>query len=331
MNALPPPLTPQDCELRGLPYMPLDVVRLLDSDLFALSTGEEFKAALALWARSWSQVPAASIPDDERVQARLVGVSLAEWRQLAPVSLRGWVKCSDGRLYHPVVAEKALSAWLDRLAYRKRSAAGHAKRYARAFDPGSFDEAAERALAMLRNLAPTIASACGNLPEAAEMAATSSPEPAGKQPKTLRRERERDTSLRTDKPSAEDPSKEAWSRAVALLTKNGRLKDSAARSFFGKLLSTNGIEARDLLTSIIAAELNGTQEPQPYLTVAARGVAQRGKGRPAIDSTDWGDAEWGTAVNLWKADGSWSATLGPEPGQPSCRVPRHLLMEGAAA
>jgi hypothetical protein len=31
-----PPLTPADCDLRGLPFMPMDVVRILDSDLFAL-------------------------------------------------------------------------------------------------------------------------------------------------------------------------------------------------------------------------------------------------------------------------------------------------------
>ena len=45
--SLPEPLTPLEADLRGMPFMPLDVVRLTDSDLFALSTGEEFKAALA--------------------------------------------------------------------------------------------------------------------------------------------------------------------------------------------------------------------------------------------------------------------------------------------
>lgn len=38
-NSFPSPLTPIDCNLRGLPLMPLDTDRLLDSDMMALSTG----------------------------------------------------------------------------------------------------------------------------------------------------------------------------------------------------------------------------------------------------------------------------------------------------
>ena len=36
-------------------------------------------------------------------------------------ALRGWIKCGDGRLYHPVVAEKANEAWLQKriFAWRK--------------------------------------------------------------------------------------------------------------------------------------------------------------------------------------------------------------------
>jgi hypothetical protein len=120
MMSLPDPLTPPDCDLRGLPFMPMDVVRVLDSDLFALSTGEEFKAALALWCKAWLQVPAASLPDDDRVLAHLSG-ACGRWRKLRDMALRGWIKCSDGRFYHPVVAEKATEAWKHRLAQRERA------------------------------------------------------------------------------------------------------------------------------------------------------------------------------------------------------------------
>jgi hypothetical protein len=104
------PLTPPDCDLRGLPFMPLDTTRLLDSDLFALTTGEEFKAALALWCKSWLQIPAASLPDDDRVLAHLSGAG-TRWRKVKEMALRGFIKCDDGRFYHPVVAEKANDAW----------------------------------------------------------------------------------------------------------------------------------------------------------------------------------------------------------------------------
>lgn len=115
------PLTPAECDLRGLSFMPLDVVRLLDSDLFALSTGDEFKAAAALWAKSWLQIPAASLPDDDRILAHLSGAG-ARWKRVKPMAMRGFVLCSDGRWYHPVIAEKAREAWSHRLKQREKAA-----------------------------------------------------------------------------------------------------------------------------------------------------------------------------------------------------------------
>lgn len=108
----PDPLTPADCNLRGYRWMPLDVERVIDSDLFGISTGDEFKVAFRLWAKSWTQVPAASLPDDDRLLAHLAGLSenMAKWKRVRAVALRGWIKCSDERLYHPVIAEKALEA-----------------------------------------------------------------------------------------------------------------------------------------------------------------------------------------------------------------------------
>lgn len=123
MADLPEPLTPPDCDLRGLPYMPLDVVRLVDSDLFALSTGAEFKAAVALWCKSWLQKPSGSLPNEDRVLAHLSGAN-SHWCEVRETALRGWVLCSDGRLYHPVVCEKANVAWSQRLKQRTNGKKG---------------------------------------------------------------------------------------------------------------------------------------------------------------------------------------------------------------
>lgn len=120
MTDLPEPMTPADCDLRGLPFMPLDVIRLADSDLFALSTGDEFKSAVALWCKAWLQVPAASLPDDDRILAHL-STAGSRWAKVKAMALRGWVKCSDGRLYHPTVADKARQAWKARQAQRARA------------------------------------------------------------------------------------------------------------------------------------------------------------------------------------------------------------------
>ena len=104
------PLVPPDVDLRRRADMPLDVETLLDSDMFALASGEAFRAAVALWCRSWHQVPAASLPDNDKVLAML-SMAGSRWRQVRTMALRGWVKASDGRLYHPVVARKAVEAW----------------------------------------------------------------------------------------------------------------------------------------------------------------------------------------------------------------------------
>lgn len=120
-STMPEPLTPADCDLRGFPFMPLDVARLIDSDLFALSTGDEFKAAVALWCKSWIQFPAASLPDDDRILAHLSGAG-PRWKKIRGMALKGWIKCSDGRLYHPVISEKAAQAWKSRIAQRERAA-----------------------------------------------------------------------------------------------------------------------------------------------------------------------------------------------------------------
>ena len=110
---------PPDCDLRGLPGFMLDAERLLSSELWVLSDGPTFKAAVALWCRAWRQVPAASLPDNDDVLRGFAGMAPAPWRKSRALALRGFVKCSDGRLYHKTLAEDALSAWTRRTAHRE--------------------------------------------------------------------------------------------------------------------------------------------------------------------------------------------------------------------
>lgn len=120
ISDLPPePLVAADVDLRGMPWMPLDTQRLLDSDLFALATAEEFRAAVVLWCKAWQQVPAGSLPSDDRVLAHLSGTG-ARWQKVKAMALRGFVLCSDGRLYHSVIVEKVEDAWKERLRNREK-------------------------------------------------------------------------------------------------------------------------------------------------------------------------------------------------------------------
>lgn len=119
-DSLPTPLVDAEVDLRDFQYMELDVRRIRDSRIVATVDGEEFRAAFLLWCASWHQVPAASVPDDDIELASLAGYGrvVREWKKVRAGALYGFVKCSDGRLYHPTVAEKALQAWDSKLRHQ---------------------------------------------------------------------------------------------------------------------------------------------------------------------------------------------------------------------
>ena len=120
----PAPLVAAEVDLRGLPFMPLEVNRLRDSDLAIEASGDEFRAAVLLWCASWNQVPAGSLPNAEQSLAAYAGYGrdVKSWRKVRDGALRGFVECADGRLYHPVVAEKAAEAWAQRVDHREGKA-----------------------------------------------------------------------------------------------------------------------------------------------------------------------------------------------------------------
>lgn len=110
---LPAPLTTPNCDLRSMPSMLLDVGRLRDSELSQVAVAEVFRCGVLSWAASWHQIPAGSLPDDDRKLAHLLGYGrdVRGFRRTREKGgMRGWIRCSDGRLYHPVVCEKAIQA-----------------------------------------------------------------------------------------------------------------------------------------------------------------------------------------------------------------------------
>lgn len=113
-DQLPDPMVPAEVDLRGLEYMPLLGARLFSSDFALNASDAEFRRGLQLWWAAWNQVPAASLPDSDRAQAKLAGFedeTSPNWRKVRKQALDGFIKCSDGRLYHPVLARQALIAW----------------------------------------------------------------------------------------------------------------------------------------------------------------------------------------------------------------------------
>ena len=119
---LPDPLVPADIDVDGIHGFLLHTDRLFHSELWALSTGDEFKAAVALWCHAWRQRPAGSLPDDDRLLAAFSGAG-ARWKKVRAMALRGFVLCADGRYYHKVLCEDVLRAAEAKDARRERTAA----------------------------------------------------------------------------------------------------------------------------------------------------------------------------------------------------------------
>ena len=125
-----PPIAPE-ADLTGFDFMPLHGDRLRASDTNSRATDAEFRAAINLWWAAWKQVPAASLPDDDVVLCKLadLGRDLKAWRKVKAVAMANFVKCSDGRLYHPFLAAEAAKAWDLRQKARAKAKAGNDKRW----------------------------------------------------------------------------------------------------------------------------------------------------------------------------------------------------------
>jgi hypothetical protein len=125
-------MTPPECDLRGYDFMPLLGQRMFTSEFYLRSSAEGFRAGIRLLWAAWQQCPAGSLPDDDVMLCRLadLGTDLKRWRKLRPEALKKFIKCSDGRLYNPILSEWVLTAWKKRLRERERKSLYRAKREA---------------------------------------------------------------------------------------------------------------------------------------------------------------------------------------------------------
>ena len=117
------PLTPVGSDLRNFPYMPIYRTRLFGSEFHARATDSEWRAGVTLWLKSWDQTPCGSLPKDDVLLCRLaeLGRDMDAWQSVKTIALDGWIECSDGRLYHPVVSEAANNALSEKRTQQKRT------------------------------------------------------------------------------------------------------------------------------------------------------------------------------------------------------------------
>lgn len=295
------PLTPTDCDLRDFPRMMIDVPRLRGSDFDATPDDAAWRAGFNLWLTAWHQVPAASLSADDATLAKAAGLGrdLRTWRKIKAIALQNWVECSDGRLYHPTVAEIALEAWLEKLARRLSSGAGNAKKHKFIFDPAPIEAEIETTSALLSALNPLSkalskssrrSSRCtpGALPAGEHREDVGSPGavPPGSQGT------EKGQGVIDSEASASDAGgvvldigRECWRLAVVLLVERDGLSEDGARKFFGGLLSKHGLEAKHLYPALARAASNGTADARGYLTQASANEAKR-LGEPRLTTAE---------------------------------------------
>lgn len=153
-------------DLRGVPCMPVDVSRLLNSDTWIIAQDDPAVgyALINLLLNAWHQVPAASVPSDARILARIAGVSADVWGRVQADVMAAWALCDDGRFYHPVLAAKALEADERRAKKAAFSAMQAAKGRASAAA-----RAAQHSVTTKRFVAPKLDLPVANLPVAPEV------------------------------------------------------------------------------------------------------------------------------------------------------------------
>lgn len=118
------PMTISPMDLRDFPYMPLYIGRLQRSKAWLMCKRDPALAfyLMNLWMRSWHEVPAGSLEDDDEVLADAAMCDLETWAELKPRVLRGWTR-KDGRLYHITVTEIATESFGTKQKQRKRTEA----------------------------------------------------------------------------------------------------------------------------------------------------------------------------------------------------------------
>ncbi|MGY4800716.1 hypothetical protein [Teichococcus aerofrigidensis] len=108
----PAPLTPPDLDLRHLSAVMIDINSLTEGEMPLLDDAARIANVMAQ-ARAWHQVPAASLPNDDRQLCYLLGYGrdLNLWRKIrSQGALAGFIECSDDRLYHAALSQRALKA-----------------------------------------------------------------------------------------------------------------------------------------------------------------------------------------------------------------------------
>jgi hypothetical protein len=287
------PLTPDGCDLRDFPHTPIFRARLFGSSFHARATDGEWRAGVTLWLKSWDQVPAGSLPDDDIELCRLAELArdLKTWKKIKSGSLRGCIKCSDERLYHPVVAEYVNHALESKAAQRSKTAKARIAALEKHLEKANDAIDKERITDEINRLRQTVllSQSQKDLLSVTE-SVTESKRREGKGREGKGREGnissvDKSTDGKPSVKSPKDKSKvELWKSAVSLLGGQG-MPEPQARTFIGKLVSDyKSIDEDIVLKSIQGAVSEQPADARAYLKATCQRLAGE---RKRDGSRDW--------------------------------------------
>lgn len=106
-NELPAPPYPPEIRARGWRFE-LDMERVEQSKTWMRAPAELRPWLLMLWVKAWQRWPVGALDTDDIDNAALIGMPLTMFQTHREVLMRGWVRHSDGRLYHHVITERVI-------------------------------------------------------------------------------------------------------------------------------------------------------------------------------------------------------------------------------
>lgn len=355
----PAPMTPPESDLQDFPFMPLHVARLRDSDLAAEESPEACWYAVLLWAASWHQLPAGSLPDNDTVLTKLIGLGrdVKTFRKHRDGALRGFVKCSDGRLYHPVVAEQVAEAWDGKLRQRWRTELARIKKANqrnKADDPKGYVEMPSPTFEefIAASYVPPVSP-----PKQAAVPGDKAECPPGHGLQEKGTGTETGTGTLIEEANASPAASgatpavppglaraafdewNAMARRAGLPTARDFTDDRRKR--INARLKAHGIEGwRLVLATAEGSEFcRGGGERGWRLSLddlfqtktwnKLRDGAY-GEVRPGSAPDDITPERWAVLVQLWRDGNPWAPELGPAPDQPGTRVPKQLLVRSVS-
>lgn len=264
MTDIPRPMTPAGCVLQDFPHTPIFRARLFGSSFHARASDAEWRAGVTLWLKSWDQVPAGSLPDDDIELCRLAELArdIKTWKKVKAGALRGWVQCSDTRLYHPVVAEGVNNALEAKTAQRDKTAKARIAALEKRLKEASDSTQKEAITEEIRRLSQGL-SLTQSQKELASVTGSKRREEKGREEKGIVISVPDGTGGKP--PKLTDPAEIIFGYGVSMLVSAGTTEKNA-RSFLGGLRKEHGDDA--LIDSLRECAKARVLQPLEWLAAA---------------------------------------------------------------